>query len=310
MIKILVTGAKGQVGAAVCQRALKMGMSVVWFDAKNLDLSDLTQIHKVVAKHKPKFVVNCASYSVVDLAEKNPEEAYRINRDGAANIASACADFGVPLLHLSTDYVFDGTRPLPINEEAVVNPINIFGHSKSVGEELVREKCPQHIILRVGWVFSSRGNNFVLRTLKQLRSESQVVAVGDQCGCPTDAVDVARVLLAMIQQISCGVEVWGTYHYSGAEIVTWKGFADAILAAVKSQPQTVAEKVVAVSSEDWQAVAPRPGYTALDCKKILGTFGIRQRPWRSGLVKVINSLAAAELAAAQKADKLPSSNVS
>ena len=291
MLKILVTGAKGQVGAAVCQRALKMGMSVVWFDAKNLDLSDLAAIKTVVGKHKPKFVVNCASYSVVDLAEANPDEAYRINRDGSANIAQACADLNVPLLHLSTDYVFDGSEHLPINEQAAVDPVNIFGHSKAAGEALVREICPKHIILRVGWIFSSRGNNFVLRTLNQIRSQDEVMAVDDQFGCPTDAVDVARVLLAMIQQISCGIEVWGTYHYSGAEVVTWKGFAEAILASVKFQADTQAQTIVPVRSDEWQATAPRPAFTVLDCKKILGTFGIRQRPWRSGLVKVINSLA-------------------
>ena len=291
MIKILVTGAQGQVGAALCQRALKMDMSVVGVDAQHLDLSDLSQINQLIAEHTPKFVINCASHSVVDRAEANPEEAYRTNRDGAANLATACASFGVILLHLSTDYVFDGTRHLPITEQMPLNPVNIFGHSKSAGEELVREKCHRHIILRVGWVFSSRGNNFVLRTMRQIRRDKQIMAVDDQFGCPTDAVDVARVLLAMVQQIDCGIVVWGTYHYSGAEVVTWKGFAEAILAAVKHQPQTVAEKIVAVTSDDWQAQAPRPAFTVLDCHKILGTFGIRQRPWRAGLVKVINSLA-------------------
>ncbi|MCP4790141.1 MAG: dTDP-4-dehydrorhamnose reductase [Gammaproteobacteria bacterium] len=302
LIKILVTGAKGQVGAAVCQRALKMGMSVVWFDAKHLDLSDLAQIHTLLAKHKPKFVINCASYSVVDLAEANPEDAYRVNQDGAANVASACADFDVPMLHLSTDYVFDGAQHLPLNEQVPANPVNIFGHSKSAAEELVRENCKQHIILRVGWIFSSSGNNFVLRTLRQIRRQEQIEAVDDQFGCPTYAADVARVFLAIVQQIDCGIDVWGTYHYSGAEVATWKGFAEAILAAVKQQPTTIANKVVAVSSEDWQAPAPRPAFTVLDCSKILGTFGIRQRPWRSGLVKVINSLTTDELMAANQGE--------
>ncbi|MDP6968206.1 MAG: dTDP-4-dehydrorhamnose reductase, partial [Gammaproteobacteria bacterium] len=258
MIKILVTGGQGQVGAALRQRALKMGLSVVWFDINDLDLADLDQINKVVSEHKPKFVINCASYSVVDLAEANADKAYQTNRDGAANLAIACNNFGVILLHLSTDYVFDGTGHLPINERVPVNPINIFGHSKSAGEELIREQCGRHIILRVGWIFSSRGNNFVLRTLRQIRQHKQVMAVDDQFGSPTDAVDVARVLLAMVQQIDCGIEVWGTYHYSGAEVVTWKGFAEAILAAVKQQPETLAEQIVAVSSDNWQARAPRP----------------------------------------------------
>ena len=290
MIKILVTGGMGQVGAALCQRAEKMGFAVVWYDIEDLDLADLDQINKIVMEHRPKYVINCASYSVVDLAEAKPEDAYRINCDGAANLATACSKFVVTLMHLSTDYVFDGEGKLPINEMMPVNPINIFGHSKLAGEEQIRKHCEQHIILRVGWIFSSRGNNYVLRSLQQMREEKEVKAVDDQIGCPTDAYDVARVLLAMVQQIDCGIEVWGTYHYSGTEAVTWKGFAESILAAVKQQPDIIAEKIIAVASDDWQARAPRPAFTVMDCYKILATFGIRQRPWRAGLVKVINSL--------------------
>ena len=294
MIKILVTGAKGQVGCAVCQQALRMGMSVVEFDLQTLGLSDLQTTRSVLDKHKPHYVVNCASYSTIDLAEANPDESYRINRDAAANLASACAATHIPLLHLSTDHVFGGCSKQAINEQTIPNPINIYGRSKLAGEVFIRDICSQHIILRASWVFSDQGSNFVTRTLRQIQTQATVKAVDDQQGCPTYANDVAMALLAMIKQVDCGINVWGTYHYSGAEVVTWKSFAEAILTAVKQHPDTVAKNIVSVSSAEWQTVAPRPHFSVLDCRKVLATFGIRQRPWRSGLVKVIQRLTAVE----------------
>ena len=279
----------------MCQRAQKIGMQVVAFDASNLDISDPRQIKRQLQSHRPDYVVNCASYSVVDLAEANPDEAYRVNKTGAESLAHVCAQLDIPLLHLSTDYVFNSEVHQPIPEQYTLNPVNVFGHSKAAGEAAITSIWHKHIILRVGWIFSSRGNNFVLRTLNQIRSQKEVVAVDDQWGCPTDAFDVARVLLAIIQQVDCGINVWGLYHYSGAEIVTWRGFADAILAAVKPLPDTLATQIIPVTSSGWQAKAPRPVYTVLDCQHILATFGIRQRPWRAGLVKVINNLGNADV---------------
>ena len=287
----MVTGAKGQVGAAVCQKAEKIGLTVAPFDIKDLMLDDEEGVSHAIYEHQPDYVINCASYSVIDLAESNPEEAYRVNATGAGNIARACAKYNVPLLHLSTDYVFEGSNKQPLHEEVEKNPINVYGKSKSDGENLVSSHWHKHIILRIGWIFSTRGNNFVLRTWRQMQENKKIVAVDDQYGCPTDALDVARVLIAMVQQIDCNIEVWGTYHYGGAEVVTWKGFAEAILAAIKSFPDVQAESIKPVSSDEWPALAPRPYYTALDCRKITSTFGIRQRPWRAGLVKVINHLA-------------------
>ena len=163
-------------------------------------------------------------------------------------------------------------------------------HIQLAAEKAIKKHCPQHIILRVGWIFSAKGNNFVLRTLRQLQEKHHVKAVSDQQGCPTYASDVASVLVAIIQQLECDINVWGTYHYSGAEVTTWKGFAEAILAAAKKHGVTQVETIDSVTSLEWPANAPRPAYSVLDCTKILSTFGIRQRPWRSGLVKVIDQV--------------------
>jgi dTDP-4-dehydrorhamnose reductase len=289
-IKLLVTGASSQVGSALCARALSAGMSVVWFDDSILSSLQLETIQTAIASYKPDYVVNTVSYSVVDLAQDNPQKNHVANHDVAMVLAQACHGLDLPLLHLSSDYVFNGDQRTPYKEDSYAAPVNRFGEAKLAAEQAIKKHCPQHIILRVGWIFSAKGNNFVLRTLRQLQEKHHVKAVSDQQGCPTYASDVASVLIAIIQQLECDINVWGTYHYSGAEVTTWKGFAEAILAAAKKHGVTQVETIDAVTSLEWPANAPRPAYSVLDCTKILSTFGIRQRPWRSGLVKVIDQV--------------------
>lgn len=289
-IKLLVTGASSQVGSALCARALSGGMSVVWFDDDLLNSLKLESIEAAISSYKPDYVINTASYSVVDLAQDNPHKSHVANHDVALVLAQACDKLGLPLLHLSTDYVFDGEQRVPYKEDSSPHPVNRFGETKLAAEQAIKQYCPKHIIVRVGWIFSAQGNNFVLRTLRQLQQHHHVKAVSDQLGCPTYAVDIASVLIAIIKQLDCDISVWGTYHYSGAEVTSWKGFAEAILAAAKKHGVTQAETIDAVTSLEWPANAPRPAYSVLDCSKILATFGIRQRPWRSGLVKVIEQV--------------------
>ena len=289
-IKLLVTGPSSQVGSALCARALGAGMSVVWFDDSTLTSLQLEPIQAAISSYEPDYVVNTVSDSVVDVAQDNPHKSHVANHDVAIVLAQACHGLDLPLLHLSTDYVFDGEQRVPYKEDAYTAPVNCFGEAKLAAEQAIKQHCPKHIIVRVGWIFSAQGNNFVLRTLRQLQEHHYVKAVSDQQGCPTYANDVARVLIAIIEQLECDINVWGAYHYSGAEVTTWKGFAEAILAAAKKHGVTQAETIKAVTSIEWPANAPRPAYSVLDCSKILSTFGIRQRPWRSGLVKVIDQV--------------------
>ena len=290
MIKLLVIGTQCQVGAAVCKQAAAVGMEVVACTSTDLDLCSRLQIDKILGLNQPQYVINTAGYAYIDRAECEADLCYALNRDATANLAQACANHNVPLLHVSSDYVFDGQLNQPYTETHVTNPINLFGRSKLQGEAKVNEYCPQHLILRVGWLFSAQGNNFVSRTLAQVQQQDQIKAVCDQFGCPTPAVDVARVLVAMVQQVDCNIEVWGTYHYCGAEVTTWQGFAEAILAAAKRHPDTRATAIEAVSSSNFPAQALRPQYSVLDCKKIQSVFGICQKPWRAGLVQAINCL--------------------
>ncbi|MDB9958315.1 dTDP-4-dehydrorhamnose reductase [Oceanospirillaceae bacterium] len=289
-IKILVVGASSQVGSALCARALSVEMSVVSFNDHAQDILSFDSLTEIVAKHQPNYVVNVTGSSSVDCAQDQLDEKSLAEHEAVLLLAKVCNALSIPLLHLSTDYVFDGQQHAPYKEEAYTAPVNRYGEAKLAFEKLIKQHCHQHIILRVGWIFSAQGNNFVLRTLRQLQQHDSVKAVSDQQGCPTYANDVAGVMIAIINQLECDIEVWGTYHYSGAEVTTWKGFAEAILAAAKKHGATQAQTIEAVTSLEWPANAPRPAYSVLDCSKILSTFGIRQRPWRSGLVKVIDQV--------------------
>lgn len=290
MIKLLVTGVLSQVGSAVCKQAVSVGMEVIALTSADLDLANAQQIDKALSQHCPHYVINTTGYAHVDQAEYEVDLCYSLNRDAIGKLAEVCANHDIPLLHVSSNHVFDGQADHPYTETHVANPINVFGRSKFAGELKVSQYCPKHLILRVSWLFSAEDNNFVSRTLNQVQTQNQVKAVCDQFGCPTPATDIARVLIAMIQQVNCNIEVWGTYHYCGAEVTTWQGFAEAILAAAKKHPATCATAIKAVTSANFPAQAIRPRYSVMDCKKIQSVFGISQRPWRSGLVHVINCL--------------------
>ena len=284
---VIVIGPSSQIGSDFCASATNEAITVIKLDQVEFETLDPQALRKVLQNHKAQYVVNASSYGGADRAELHFEDRHFGVHSSMVSLAKLCTDLNLTLIHLSTDYVFSGDYTAPYKEDAKPAPVNIFGKAKLAHEQAIKTYCPKHIILRVGWIFSDNGNNFVLRTLRQLQQQEQVKAVSDQYGCPTYAHDVASVIIAIIKQLECDVEAFGTYHYSGAEVTTWKGFAEAILAAAKKHGASKAQLIEAVTSADWPAKAPRPNYTVLDCHKILATFGIRQRPWRSGLVTVI-----------------------
>lgn len=286
--KVLICGADGQIGHALAELLMQQqGLEGIALGRRKLDITDPAQIRQQLERHLPDYVVNCAGFNRVDDAERQPEQAQAINTQGAANLASACALLSIPLLHLSSDYVFDGHYASGYSEDDDASPLGVFGRSKWEGEARIRQSLPQHLILRVSWVFSTRGDNYLLRTLEQARHESVIEAVDDRRGCPTSAEDVARVILAILRQLTCGIDVWGTYHYCGAEITSRYGFSEAILAAARQFEELAVQELRAVASADSPAAAQRPASSVLKCRKLLSTFGIRQRPWRTELQRVI-----------------------
>ena len=285
--KILVFGANGQVGREIMRRA---GDAATGFDRASVDISDAAAVKQAVLKHPPSAIVNVAGYTAVDQAETDIDAALRANRDGAAVLAEAAASANVPVVQISTDYVFDGAQRTPYREDDPVAPLNVYGRSKEAGERQVRSVCPQHLILRTSWVFSPYGTNFV-RTMLRLGAErSELGVVDDQTGCPTAAADLAGAILAVLAKAAePGFAAWGTYHYRGADILTWHGFAKLIFEQAARYGQPV-PRLVPIETAAFPSKATRPAYSVLSTEKIAWTLGIRPRPLRDSLRECLDVL--------------------
>lgn len=286
-MRLLVTGANGQVGHALVRQG---GAAVVGRDRAALDVTDREAVRRAVQEHAPDLVVNAAAYTAVDRAEAEEETAFAVNRDGPAHLADACAEAGIPLIHLSTDYVFDGAKGAPYVEEDDTAPLGVYGLSKEAGEEAVRERLGRHVILRTSWVFGDHGQNFV-RTILRLGRERDVLrVVADQRGNPTAAADIARAVLEIAERIVGGEEAsWGTFHFAGQPATTWHGFAEAILAEARHQGPVRAERVEPIPTSAYPTLAPRPVDSRLDGSKLATVWGIDAPPWRPALRAVVSS---------------------
>ena len=228
-------------------------------------------VRQAVLKHPPSAIVNAAGYTAVDQAETDIDAALRANRDGAAVLAEAASSAKVPLVQISTDYVFDGAKRTPYREDDPVAPLNVYGLSKEAGERLVRSTCPRHLILRTSWVFSPHGTNFV-RTMLRLGAErSELEVVDDQTGCPTAAADLAGAILAVLAKAAePGFAAWGTYHYRGGDILTWHGFAELIFEQAARYGQPV-PRLTPIETAAFPSKAKRPAYSVLSTEKIAWT---------------------------------------
>jgi dTDP-4-dehydrorhamnose reductase len=288
-MKLLVLGAGGQVGHELCRLAWPAGYAVTGFDRAGLDITQHDAVVAMVARERPDVVINAAAYTAVDRAESEPEAAWAGNCTGPANLAAACAEASIPLIHISTDYAFDGTKTDPYREDDPVAPLGVYGQSKEAGDRAVREALPQHVILRTAWVYSAHGHNFVKTMLRLAGDRPLLRVVADQTGSPTGAADIAAAIAAVARQLAAGNRRWGTYHFTGGGSVTWHGFAEAIfeLAAPWRGPPP---RVEAITTADYPTPARRPANSVLDCTNIAVTFGITPRPWREALADVIREI--------------------
>ncbi|WP_261158343.1 dTDP-4-dehydrorhamnose reductase, partial [Serratia entomophila] len=229
-MKVLLTGSKGQLGSCFCDR-LPAGWDVLATDSDSLDITDLARVKQVVADYRPDAIVNAAAYTAVDKAETENELAARINEQGPKNLAQAAAEAGCRLIHVSTDYVFDGQAKAPYREADVTNPLGVYGKTKLDGEIAVAGAHPEAIIIRTAWVFSEYGNNFVKTMLRLAKDRDVLGIVADQRGCPTYAGDIAQAIIDLLQRRAEG----GVYHFCGDKEVSWSEFAEAIFAAAMAQ---------------------------------------------------------------------------
>lgn len=289
---ILVTGAGGQVGSELLARAGRHGHEVQGLTRAELDISDAAAVSAAVAAAKPSLIVNAAAYTAVDKAEEEQDAAYAINRDGPAHLAAAAKAAGVPLIHISTDYVFDGSKDGPWTESDPVAPLGVYGSSKEAGEQAVRAALPEHVILRTSWVYAAHGGNFVKTMLRVGRERDALRVVADQFGAPTSAGDIADAVLTIATRLEGGKrDGWGTYHFTAEGRTSWHGFAEAIFArAEKAWGRRPA--VAAIPSSEYPTAAQRPENSVLDSTKILVAFDVPRRPWQDGLDEVLGILLA------------------
>jgi len=283
MTKILITGSQGQLAYELVQLANQH--QVIALTHQQLDIINQTAVQQAFDIYQPNIVINTAAYTQVDLAEQNSEQAYAVNCTGAKNLAIACAETHIPLLHLSTDYVFNGTKNSPYQETDPVSPINTYGLTKWQGEEAIRTHCSQHIILRVSSVFGRHGQNFVKTILRLAQEKETLRIVADQIMCPTPAYAIAETLLKTINKPQ-----WGTYHYCGSEPATWYDFANLIVQFAKEHTQLRVKQIEPITAADFPTAAKRPAYSVLDCSQFEKNFNIKRPHWQTGLKNVITAL--------------------
>jgi len=282
MNPVLVVGAGGQVGRALVARGA-FGLT-----RADLDITDLAQVRAAISARSYRTVINAAAYTAVDRAESDAAAAQAVNRDGPGNLAVTTAELGIPLLHVSTDYVFDGTKQGAYGESDPVGPVGVYGASKLAGEEAVRAVQPRHIILRTAWVYGPSNGNFAATMLRLAAERSELRVVADQYGGPTPAAAIADALMTVVDRM--GDEgPWGTYHFSGSPAVTWHGFACAIID--QAAPRLAQSPTVTpISTADYPTPARRPANSVLDCTKIERVFGIGQPDWRTSLGTIVAAI--------------------
>lgn len=290
-MKILLTGGSGQVGTEVRRR--RSGAQLLAPARAQMDLGEPASVSDFLRDHQPDLILSVGAYTAVDRAEDEAEAAYAANRDGVQALADWCAAHSRPLIHVSTDYVFDGSKTEAYVESDAVNPLGVYGHSKLAGEVAARSHT-MHLILRVSWVFSSHGQNFVKTMLRLAASRDELRVVDDQFGGPTWAGDIAETLLELADRWQRqGTLPWGCYHYAGSPALSWCGFAQAIVEQGAQRGLIAkAPRVLPIRTEDYPTRARRPANSRLDSSRFSETLGLPMPDWRLGLERTLQDLQA------------------
>ncbi len=293
MKRVLVTGSRGQIGIELLRLAPGFCVQAIGRNRKELDICDSRAVNAEIEKLAPDVVVNAAAYTAVDKAEKDKEGAFAANEIGVSNLAKACTEIGIPFIHISTDYVFDGRQQTPYSEDDSVRPMCIYGESKLAGEHAAINACTKTVILRTAWVYSAYGNNFVKSMLHYGAQRKELRVVNDQHGGPTAACDIADAIWKIIKRLDNIKQPWGIYHYCGAPDTTWHAFSEAIFDEARRQGYEFKTKsIVAVSSKEYPTPATRPENSVLNCRKIYTVFNISRPDWHDSLKKVVEELKA------------------
>ena len=288
---IAIIGSKGQLGWELVRRAEHRRYKALALDLPEIDIVQPASIKDNLSAKNLSLVINAAAYTAVDQAESEPALACAVNRDGSANLADFCEQAGLPLIHISTDYVFDGSKAGSYCEGDPVAPLGVYGQSKEAGESEVRRRIQEHLIIRTAWLYGVHGHNFVKTMLRFGKEKESMRVVDDQTGCPTFAADLANAILLMTDHILSGKKTpWGTYHYCGGGSTTWCGFAKAIFEIAKKYDVFSVREVIPITTAEYPTPVKRPTNSVLDCSKIESNFGICQRPWIQSLTDMIDEV--------------------
>jgi dTDP-4-dehydrorhamnose reductase len=288
---VLIFGARGQVGRELVALAGARRVPVVGLSRTDGNIADDYAVRTAIDIHKPSAVVNAAGYTAVDRAERDLEAATAANVTGPAVLAAACSDMGVPLVHLSSAYVFDGVKKGGYVENDRVAPLGVHGRTKAEGEAKVRERAKRHVILRSSWIYGFYGRNFLRTTLRLAIERDELKMVADQFGCPTATVDIAEAILVTVRKLAEKPNTSGTFHFAGTGSTSWHGFAEEV---VRRQALFTGRSpvVTAISTAEYPSAAKRPSNCELDSSKFFSTFGFRARPWQERVGEVVAQLIA------------------
>jgi dTDP-4-dehydrorhamnose reductase len=282
-LKILVTGADGQLGNELrALESLHNDFQFLFYSRKELSIEKEEELGKIFEREKPAYCINCAAYTAVDKAESDRENAFLINAEAVRLLAKTCRSVSARLIHISTDYVFDGNSSKPLSEDDKTAPINVYGESKLKGEELARKEDPDTLIIRTAWVYSEFGNNFVKTIIRLMKEREKINVINDQIGSPTYAADLAAGTLKI-----CHAEKYipGIFHYSNAGRISWYDFACAIKELTASSCH-----INPIPSSEYPTTARRPKYSLLNTEKIASTYAVSIPEWKSSLVKCLKRM--------------------
>jgi dTDP-4-dehydrorhamnose reductase len=303
-LKVLVTGTQGQLARSLCEVARRRGDAIVAAGRPDLDLAAPTTIERAIAGAAPDLVVSAGAYTAVDKAESEAAVAHAVNGDGAGAVAAACAKAGVPVIHISTDYVFDGRKAAPYLESDATGPLNVYGRSKLEGERQVAANCARHIIVRTAWIYSPFGHNFVKTMLRLAQTRSEVGVVADQVGNPTYAPHLAEAVLAIADRLVADPErdrLAGIYNAAGQSAATWSGLAEEVFRCSRLLGGPGA-RVRPIATSEYPTPAARPANSRLDCAKLHRVFGIGLPSWEAGVRECVARLVRPAVGATEGTD--------
>ncbi len=293
---ILLIGSNGQVGSYLVQTLAKIG-NIIPIARKDVDLTEPESLRKVIREHLPQIIINAAAYTAVDKAQSEPKLADAINGVAPAVMAEEAEKLGAYLIHISTDYVFDGSNSRPYSETDATNPVSIYGTSKLTGEQAIQENCTCYLILRTAWVYGSLGkSNFVKTMLRLGREKQEIRVVADQIGTPTSALDIANAIASLVPLIQSDISrLSGIYHYTNSGAASWYDFAHAIFeeAQILGFPLKI-QQVIPITTPEYPTPAIRPAYSVLACQKISAVLGTYPPYWRQSLKVILKEMAQGE----------------